>query len=149
MKYRSTKLFDHNLGLSCAFRQWKAESHCSKLHGYALAIKLVFETDKLDENGWTVDFGSMKPLKAKLEEYFDHKTLVAEDDPKLPWFQAANDLGILDLVVVQKTGCEAFAKFIHDLTLDWMYNFNYTPRVKLISVEVMEHQANSAIHIGE
>lgn len=41
--YRSTKTYGHNAGLSCAFRQWKANSHCKYLHGYALSFKFVFE----------------------------------------------------------------------------------------------------------
>ena len=47
--YRSTKLYDHNEGLSCCFRQWRAEhSHCQQVHGYALAFRFVFATDRLD-----------------------------------------------------------------------------------------------------
>ncbi len=43
--YRSTKMYDHNEGLSCCFRQWRAtDSHCRLIHGYALAFKFVFAT---------------------------------------------------------------------------------------------------------
>ncbi|HEX2555077.1 MAG TPA: hypothetical protein VHL98_15360, partial [Microvirga sp.] len=46
--YRSTKVYDHNEGLSCCFRQWRAtHSHCRLLHGYALAFKFVFATHEL------------------------------------------------------------------------------------------------------
>lgn len=63
MKYISTKQYGHELGLSCAFRQWKADSHCKYIHGYALAFKFKFETDTLDSNNWVVDFGNLKELK--------------------------------------------------------------------------------------
>ena len=57
MPYQSTKQFGQDLGLSCCFRQWRAESHCNQLHGYAIAIRLVFEAEELDVRRWVVDFG--------------------------------------------------------------------------------------------
>ena len=39
-KHRSYKRF---IGYSTAFRQWKADSHCSMIHGYAFAFKVWFE----------------------------------------------------------------------------------------------------------
>ena len=69
MPFQSTKIID--LG-SCAFRQPKAVSHCRFIHGYRLKAKFWFESDKLDSNNWVVDFGSLKPLKKKLENQFDH-----------------------------------------------------------------------------
>jgi len=79
--YLSTKTFGHELGLSAAFRQWKADSHCRFLHGYALAVKFTFAAEELDVRNWVVDFGGLKGLKQILEDTFDHKTLVASDDP--------------------------------------------------------------------
>ena len=48
MTYKSTKTHGHAIGLSAAFRQWRADSHCKYLHGYALAVKFVFEAGELD-----------------------------------------------------------------------------------------------------
>ena len=31
--FLSTKTYGHDLGLSAAFRQWRAESHCRLIHG--------------------------------------------------------------------------------------------------------------------
>ena len=75
MTYISTKTYGHDIGLSCAFRQWKAESHCKYLHGYSLSITFRFMANELDYRNWVVDFGGLKDLKATLEDYFDHKTL--------------------------------------------------------------------------
>ena len=76
MTYKSTKTYGHELGLSCCFRQWRAESHCRLLHGYALSIRLVFEAEELDVRNWVVDFGSLKSLKQMFVDTFDHKLLV-------------------------------------------------------------------------
>ena len=148
MAFQSTKTYGHNLGFSCAFRQWQADSHCKHIHGYSVAVKFVFEADELDKNNWVVDFGSLKSLKGWLESMFDHKTLVAFNDPQLDWFEEANKRGIIDMVMVPATGCESFAKIIFDATEVWLTNNGYTPRCILKSVEIMEHGANSAVYTG-
>jgi len=149
MPYQSTKQFGHDLGLSCCFRQWRAESHCNQLHGYAIAVKLVFEAEELDVRNWVVDFGSLKSLKQMLVDTFDHKLLVAEDDPDKDEICALAGMGIADVIVVPAVGCEKFAEYVFGATEVWLQSNGYTPRIKLISAEVSEHGANSAIYTGE
>lgn len=149
MPYQSTKQFGHDLGLSCCFRQWRAESHCNQLHGYAIAIRLVFEAEELDVRKWVVDFGSLKSLKQMFVDTFDHKLLVAEDDPDKDDICALAGMGIADVIVVPAVGCEKFAEYVFGATEVWLQSNGYTPRVKLISAEVREHGANSAIYTGE
>lgn len=145
MKYRSTKTYGHDIGLSCAFRQWRATSHCRFLHGYALSVKLDFECEQLDDCNWVVDFGGLKTFKDWLQKTFDHKTLVARDDPLLFEFRELERSGGVQLVEVEKVGCEAFAAMIFEEGLSWLEQNEYVPRVKLLRVEVREHGANSAI----
>lgn len=146
MPHLSTKTYGHAVGFSCAFRQWRADSHCRLLHGYALGFKFVFEADELDARNWVVDFGSLKSLKQTLEDTFDHTTIVAEDDPQLPWFREGERLGTLRLVVLPAGGCERFAEYVAGVTEVWLKDNGYAPRVRLRSVEVMEHGANSALY---
>lgn len=145
--YRSTKTYGHTLGLSACFRQWKAESHCRLLHGYALGVKFVFASRELDVRNWVVDFGSLKTLKGWLEDSFDHTLLVAENDPhKESLLLLEKELGLARVVLVEATGCEAFAKLIHGAASVWLECSGYSPRVWVESVEVSEHGANSAIY---
>ena len=148
MSYQSTKTFGHHLGLSVAFRQHKAGSHCRFVHGYALAFRFVFEANELDERHWVVDFGSLKPLKGWLEYTFDHKVIVAEDDPQIAWFREGHRLGVLDLVELPAAVCEKVAEYGFGATETWLEANGYAPRCRLVSVEVMEHGANSAIFTG-
>ena len=112
--YKSTKTYGHEVGISCAFRQWRAvHSHCSKLHGYAIGFKFTFVAEELDDRNWVVDFGGLKSLKNTLMEHFDHKTVVAADDPQLDKFREMRDAGILDLVIVDNVGCEKFAEIAY------------------------------------
>ena len=145
MAYQSTKSYPHSAGFSCAFRQWRAESHCRLLHGYAFAFKFVFESDTLDVRNWVVDFGGLKPLKSMLEDTFDHKTVVAADDPEIEWFREGAKRGILELVEVEAGGCEKFAELTYEVTEQWLKDAGYGDRVRLVSVEVAEHESNSAI----
>ena len=149
MTYSSSKTYGHDLGFSCCFRQWRADSHCRLLHGYALAIRLEFEADTLDDKNWVVDFGSLKNLKSIFEQLFDHTLVVAEDDPDLDTFVDLNDKGIANVVFVENTGCEAFARLIFDYTDAWLEDdTSYKPRVRMRSVTVSEHGANSATYTG-
>lgn len=144
--FKSTKTFTHASGLSCCFRQWKADSHCSLLHGYALEIKVEFEAEELDSRNWCVDFGSLKSFKSRLEDTFDHKLLVAEDDPYRYALAELVAHGLADIVVVEATGCEAFAKLIYEFGQLWLIDNGYSPRCRVSSVEVREHAGNSAIY---
>lgn len=148
MSYGSTKTYGHDLGLSCAFRQWRADSHCAKIHGYAIAVRLEFQANELDPRNWVMDFGGLKPVKQFLVDHFDHKLLIAEDDPELDWFTTADSIGIADVVVLPAVGCEAFAKFIHGWVDSWLKGTEHFPRVILQSVTVSEHGANSASYGG-
>ena len=65
--YRSTKTYGNEVGLSCCFRQWRADSHCNKLHGYSLGFRFIFEAVTLDERNWVYDFGDCKWIKKYLE----------------------------------------------------------------------------------
>ena len=146
MAYQSTKTYGHNLGLACCFRQWRAESHCQFFHGYSLAFRFTFEADELDARNWVVDFGSLKSLKGILEDTFDHKLVVAEDDPKLIAIMHLERLGLVQVRRLPDVGCEKFAEYVWGVADAWLASNGYAPRVRVVSVEVMEHGANSAIY---
>lgn len=139
------KTYGHDLGLSSCFRQHRAESHCRFLHGYALAVRLEFGADELDRNGWVIDFGALKPVKAWLCDNFDHKLLVAADDPLLASFRALARLGGADVVVWdQGIGTERFAERVFEWVSEWLVSTGLSPRVVLLRADVAEHAGNSA-----
>lgn len=149
MKYQVTKTYGHNLGLSACFRQYKADSHCSFLHGYALSFKLVFEAETLDARNWVIGFGDLKAVRKFLEDTFDHKTVVAADDPEMAFFKDFAGLKIIDLKILPRVGCEAFAEVVYNKVSNMLLNFSPLNGAKLVSVECREHEGNSAIYIGE
>ena len=130
--------------VSTAFRQPFADSHCKDLHGYSLRFLATFEARELDANNWVVDFGAFKSFKGWLEHTFDHTTMIAEDDPQLAYFQEGHKRGVLNLRVVKRVGCEAFALLVFEHLECWLKEKGYSPRVELMRVDVHEHALNSA-----
>ena len=139
-----TKKYGHERGLSAAFRQWRADSHCRFMHGYSLEFEFVFGANELDENNWVVDFGGLKPLETWLRLNFDHKTLVALDDPMFSVFEEIHESEVIDMVTVEATGCEMFARMAMEYSSELIEKI-YGNRCWVDSVTVREHGANSAI----
>jgi 6-pyruvoyltetrahydropterin/6-carboxytetrahydropterin synthase len=171
-KYYSTKTYGTDRGLSCCFRQWKStHSHCSLLHGYSIGIKLIFESETLDDRNWVMDFGGLKAFKDWSEYMFDHTLVVAGDDPHIDKFKKLAELGlndrggVCDIRIVEAVGCEKFAELAYTVmdiilkkfqsgeivTIDGKEYISRYPTgkgVKLKSVEVFEHAGNSAVYEG-
>ena len=170
-KFYSTKTYGNDRGLSCSFRQWRAtHSHCSTIHGYSIGIKLIFECETLDDKNWCMDFGGLKDFKKWADYMFDHTLVIAEDDPHLEFFKKMADLvtfnpynnlesdvayergAICDLRIVPSVGCEMFSKMCYDkmteLLADGNSRYLVNPNVRVKSVEVFEHNANSATYEG-
>ena len=141
-RFYSGKTYSHATGHSCAFRQWRADSHCNLIHGYALQFELKFGGE-LDERKWIVDFGGLKPLKNWLAEMFDHTYLVAEDDPELETFKQLQEKNLVDLRIVPATGCERFAEMVFDFAQDLVEDLT-DGRCWVQEVTVREHGHNSA-----
>jgi 6-pyruvoyltetrahydropterin/6-carboxytetrahydropterin synthase len=131
-KYLSTKTYGNDRGLSCTFRQWRStHSHCSLIHGYSIGIKLIFESETLDDRNWVMDFGGLKAFKEWSEYMFDHTFVIAHDDPHLPFFEQMNNLvtirgdndvestvpqergAVCDIRIVEGVGCEKFAELAY------------------------------------
>lgn len=147
--YTVTKTYGHELGLSAVFRQHHADSHCAKLHGYALSFEFVFGCHSLDKNGWVIDFGSLDGLKQWLVEMFDHKLIIAEDDPALGTFMLLSADGLADVVQARRTGCEAFAQFAYEAACNGLAEQYPRRGLRVLSVTVREHGANAATYYPE
>ena len=148
-KWISTKTY-RQIG-PVAYRQWRADSHCRFLHGYALSFHLEFECDTLDARNWCMDFGGLKPLKEKLEEWFDHTLLLALDDPQYAEIKRLGDLGLAKITEVERTGCEGIAdflyKYINGVFLP-QYGAAEAERIWCSMVQVRETDANMAMRVG-
>ena len=148
-KYISTKTYNQ-IG-PVAYLQWRADSHCNLIHGYALSFHLEFECDTLDARNWCMDFGGLKPLKSLLEDWFDHTLLVAEDDPMREHLLELGKLKLAKITEVEKTGCEGIADFLYEYMNTILlpsFGASEAERVWCSKVEVRETDANMAMRVG-
>ena len=151
-KYQSTKVFD---GFSCCFRQWKAiTTHCRFLHGYGISFKATFEGE-LDDRNWVWDFGGMKRAntlidgmqpKAWMDYMFDHTVIIAEDDPGMGGWKTMDELGLIQLRVIEATGAEKFAEYIFN-KINPFVEEETDGRVRVTKVKFMEHGKNAAYYV--
>ena len=149
MKFVSTKTYKQIAPV--AYRQWRADSHCNKLHGYALSFHFEFECETLDVRNWSIDFGSLRPLKDFLEEHFDHCLLVAQDDPQRDELLNLGKLGLAKITEVEKTGCEGIAEYLYEYVNTIMlpsFGKVEADRVWCSRVEVRETDNNMAMRVG-
>ena len=139
--FKSTKRFT---GFPCTHRQWKAESHCRFVHGYSREFYFEFAAKELTKEGWVVDFGGLKELKAWLEYMFDHTFLVAQDDPQLEAFKRLDQEGALQLRVLPNPGMEGSAQFVYEEASKLLKKI-LGDRAWITLVQVSENDKNSAI----
>ena len=139
--FRSYKEFN---GYSTAFRQWRADSHCKYIHGYALRFKVWFDGE-LDHRNWVVDFGCFKRngIKDWMKSMFDHTTCIAKDDPELKSFLEMEAKGLIQLRVMEDVGCEKFAEYVFKY-LNKKIKEETDGRVKVHKVQCWEHSENMA-----
>jgi 6-pyruvoyltetrahydropterin/6-carboxytetrahydropterin synthase len=130
--------------ISCCYRNWRADTHCRFLHGYALEITVTFSAATLDPMHWGVDFGKLRTLKEKLEDTFDHKTLIESDDPYLEAFRNLSQAGLIELRILPGISCEKFAQYVFTLAEGWLTENDYDARVWVNKVTVREHHHNAA-----
>jgi 6-pyruvoyltetrahydropterin/6-carboxytetrahydropterin synthase len=141
--YTSTKAY---YDFPCAHRQWKSQTHCKNIHGYSRSFHFEFGCYDLDECGFVVDFGGLKPLKEHLDYMFDHTLLINADDPLCPVFQQLDKAGACMLRTISYgIGMEGTARYLCEYA-DKLVRTLTNHRCWVIQVEARENSKNSAIY---
>lgn len=148
-KFYSTKRIGP---ISTGHRQWRDQGHCRWAHGYGRYIKFTFACETLDDKMWCMDFGDLRWVKKWLEEQWDHRMLIASDDPLLDMWKQVHEadginLNIMDVTKGHGPGIEGSCKFVFD---------NINPQIKQLTnnrvwidtIEIYEHEFNSAFYIN-
>ena len=145
MAYKSTK----KLGpISVGHRQWKDQGHCAWVHGYGRYIQFTFEGE-LDHRQWVMDFGDLKDVKKWIEAEWDHRVLIASDDPLLPQLKELESHGGINLNILPDgyyPGIEESCRYLYD-ELNPMIKKKTNNRVEITRVEVWEHENNHAEYV--
>lgn len=141
--FKSTKRFT---GFPCTHRQWRAESHCRFVHGYSREFYFEFAASELTKEGWVVDFGGLKEVKAWLDYTFDHTFLASQDDPKLEDWKRLDKEGVIQLRVLPNPGMEGSALYVYEEASKILKKL-YGDRAWITLVEVSENDKNTAQYI--
>jgi 6-pyruvoyltetrahydropterin/6-carboxytetrahydropterin synthase len=140
--YTSTKSY---YNYPCCHRQWRHPGHCAYVHGYSRSFHFEFQCRELDEYGFVMDFGNLKPVKVLLSEWFDHTLLLNEDDPLLPSFRELDAQGACRLKVMKNCSMEGTARFLYDQVNRIVQDLTQG-RVWCTRIEVRENDKNSAFY---
>lgn len=147
IQFKSTK----KLGpISVGHRQWRDDGHCQLIHGYGRYVEFTFAATKLDHRQWVMDFGGLKKVKQFLEDSWDHRLLVASDDPAMDDIMNLHHKGIVSVNVMDVDqghgpGIEGSCKYIHD-NINPMIEQMTDGRVWVERVQIWEHERNTAIY---
>jgi 6-pyruvoyltetrahydropterin/6-carboxytetrahydropterin synthase len=91
----------------------------------------------------------LRPLKDQLEEWFDHKLLVAVDDPNYADLMKLQELGLAKITEVEATGCEALAAWLYEyINTIFIPQYGEEDRIWCSRVEVRETPSNMAYVSG-
>jgi 6-pyruvoyltetrahydropterin/6-carboxytetrahydropterin synthase len=149
-KFTSTKEYVDEF--PCAYKQWKADTACNLNHGYSFSIKFYFGANQLDKRGWVIDYGGLRDLKDILKQQFDHKTIIAKDDPDLEKYRQLERDSILELTVLPGMGCERIAdmlyKFVNGVYIPDYLGQGESQRIWCYRVEVRETESNMSWREG-
>ena len=142
-KYTSSKRIGP---ITTGHRQWKDNGHCSYAHGYGRYVEFTFGCDERDEKGWVFDFGGLKEVKKWLEDQWDHRLLLAHDDPLLNDFLALDKKGGVYVNVLPEPygpGIEDSCKYVFD-NVNVMVMNTTDDRAWIENVRIYEHENNWA-----
>lgn len=145
MTYTMVKTYNN---YPCSHRQWRDKGHCAYIHGYSRSFSFTFTAQTLDDCGWVLGFQHLKPLKEHLEEMFDHTMLIAKDDPMMQHFIVLQELGIVNLRILDSVGMEGSAQYLYDYCNQWLSTVrDFDDRlVRCVAVEARENDKNAAVY---
>lgn len=129
-------------------RNWNSGTHCSRIHGYARTVEITIQAQELDAAQWVVDLGDLKFIRELLVEAWDHRLLVASDDPLLDDFRELEKKGALSVNVMNidkgwGPGLEGSCQFIFD-QVQPVLSEKTKGRCRVSKVEIWEKSDNRA-----
>lgn len=71
-----TKFFE----FESAHRLSNYEGKCKRIHGHNYKVVVTCETEALDDKGMVVDFGDIKDAFKEINDMFDHRLILKEND---------------------------------------------------------------------
>lgn len=132
-----------------AHRAPNHDGHCRLIHGHNWTFDITFAAAERDANGFVMDFGKLKELRAELNKFFDHKLVLNVGDPLLQDFLTfCMKRDIMNVVTLDDCSCEGIALFVHQLANSHVEE-QTDGRVRVYCVTVWEDGKNKATYASE
>lgn len=128
-----------------AHRQPLHKGACSKIHGHNWSITVEFEASALDINGFVVDFGKLKYLKAFIDSQLDHACLFAKEDTEVQALAESDFSPLFKIVWVDNASCEGIALYLYQQFSNLLKE-NEGDRVWIRSLRLDEDDKNGVIY---
>ena len=125
-----------------AHRQHLHDGACAKIHGHNWDISVTFSCDKTDENGFVVDFGKLKFIKAWINENLDHSCVFSKDDPLADKLVSSAPVA-WKVCIVDQCSCEGLARHLFKI-FNRLVREHTNGRVRVTALEVSEDKKNTA-----
>ena len=124
-----------------AHRQPLHKGNCSKIHGHNWSIIIEFEAKELDANGFVVDFGNLKYIKAFIDEHLDHACLFSKEDSQVQDLSQSEFNDLFKILWVDNASCEGIAQFLFE-TFSQLVKEKEAGRVYIRSLKLYEDEKN-------
>ena len=142
-----TKRFDN---FPFAHRQPLHVGHCRLIHGHNWSFEFEFIANRLDDNGFVIDFGDLGWIKHWLNQQFDHTLVLNLNDPELERLRDfllgmayREPVMLARIVTVPNCGAEGLAAYVLDF-VNAVITERTKKRVYVSRVTVFEDDRNSA-----
>jgi len=95
------------------------EGNCSRIHGHNARVEIMLAATELDRRGFVADFSDIeKSVQDFLLSQFDHRLVLREDDPVIPFLKQAGEPYV---TLPVNPSAENFAKLIYDYLREKRY----------------------------
>ena len=115
--------------------------HCSKIHGHNWSIIIEFQAKELDANGFVVDFGNLKYIKAFIDEHLDHACLFSKEDSQAQALSQSEFKDLFKILWIDNASCEGIAQFLFE-TFSQLVKEKEAGRVFIRSLKLYEDEKN-------
>jgi 6-pyruvoyltetrahydropterin/6-carboxytetrahydropterin synthase len=118
---------------------------CSLIHGHNWAIRITFTADRVDPNGFVVDFGELHYLKDWIDQNLDHACVFSATDPLRSRIEEMAAAGLLKPLFIDNASCEGLARHLYE-TFNPMVTADTEGRAHILSIDLEEDSRNSATY---
>lgn len=119
---------------------------CKNIHGHTYVVETIIFANKLNDQGFVVDFGKLKQFQYFLDNKFDHALVLTKDDKKL--IEQINQYCFYKTFqlpdMYNNTSAENFAHYLTSVLDDMLQDFDEYQNLNRIEVKVWETSNNCA-----